>query len=286
MDLDPKEYDLIREYVYEACGLIVDEQKKYLIQQRLGPLAEASGCSSFTDLHVKLNLPGSFDLHEKVIDAITTHETSFFRDNHPFMTFENHVCPHLLTIITKKQSLGISMGPKARIWCTASSTGQEPYSLAMLLSDFADNNSPTITSESFSILATDISHKSLDTAKAGTFSKHEISRGLATQKQERYFTQINNQWEIKKSIRSMVDFRHLNLTKPFNNNIGRFDVIVSRNILIYFDEETRREIFEQFFQVLNDGGFLMLGSTESIYGMTERFESCRFGETLIYRKKM
>lgn len=284
MDLAPEEYNLIRNYVYEACGLIIEEQKQYLIKQRLGPLAEEFGCNSFTDLHVKLKQPGAIHLHEKVIDAITTHETSFFRDNHPFETFEKHVCPYLAEIILAKQALGISMEPKARIWCTASSTGQEPYSLAMLLNDFVDRSRSTITTENFNILATDISHKSLNTARAGKYSHHEISRGLAAQKQERYFVKTSNQWEIKKAIRSMVEFRHLNLTKPFNN-IGRFDVIMSRNILIYFDEATRKKIFEQFFQVLNDGGFLVLGSTESIYGMTERFETCRFGETLLYRKK-
>lgn len=284
MKLERQEFVLLQGYIHELCGLAIDDQKQYLVQQRLEPLAVACKCQSFGEFHACLRGGGVPALATEVINAITTNETYFFRDEHPFATIQATIFPQLAAAVRKRFMSG-GFGAKIRIWCAASSSGQEPYSLAMLIDEFvAANGQLGVSRDHFSILGTDISPKMGARFLAGSYNQFEVMRGLSPARLQRYFDREGDSWTVKASLRKMVEFRCLNLTKPFQG-LGRFDFILCRNVLIYFDEAARSRVFEQFHQMLEDDGYLLLGSTENVYGLTARFESQRLGETLVYRKK-
>lgn len=286
MDLSQIEFELLRDRIYDLCGLIIDDNKKYLIKQRLEPLARLEGCASFTELYGRLQSTAVNGLGAMVIDAMTTNETSFFRDGHPFVTFQDHILPRLAARLTRGLLPGMSANRQARIWSVASSTGQEPYSLAMLIDEFlGSGQNPGLRLDNFSILATDISRPILQRAMAGTYTRRELERGVATLRINRHFLGQGDLFTISPALRQMVEFRQLNLVQPFPN-LGVFDVIFCRNVLIYFDEPTRKRIFAQFQRILHAEGILVLGATESTYGMTDAFVSERFGPTILYRKNV
>ena len=283
--LTEEEYKLLMKYIYSICGITLNEDKKYLIHQRLEPLAESMQCS-MSELVRKIASNPDFHLRDKMIVAITTNETFFFRDLHPFETFRQFMLPRLSEIVRQRKTrMPQRRGPKASIWSCACSTGQEPYSLSMILYEYVQfNKSLGIEFDDFSILATDISSRVLSKAIAGEYTESEMSRGITSMHKTFYFDETNKQWSVKQFLRKIIEFRTVNLIEPFSY-LGSFDIIFCRNILIYFDDETKKRILEQFYSMLAPDGILLLGATENIYTLSEKFESRHIGETVLYLKK-
>jgi chemotaxis protein methyltransferase CheR len=282
MDLSPVTFDELRRLIHRLCGLVIADDKEYLIRHRLESLVKSSGCRSFDDFLGKLTSPDSLSLQEAVVEAITTQETSFFRDRHPFEAIRDRILPEMAS------SLRIAESPygrrKIRVMCCGASTGQEPYSLAMLISEYsAMRPSVEIAETDFSILAIDISTNALATAAAAKYSQREIDRGLTPEQVRRFFEREGDHWILKPSLRRLVEFRHINLMQPFAG-LGTFHLILCRNVLIYFDLAARQRICTQFYEMLAGGGWLVLGSAESLLGIDHQFQSLRHGDTLLFRK--
>lgn len=287
MDLSPALFTEMRNVIHRLCGLALGEDKLYLVQQRLEPLVRASGCIDYDSFSSKLRGPSGPQLGEAIIEAITTSETSFFRDGHPFVAFRAHILPWLTERILQRRKSGPGLsGPGVgRIWCTAAATGQEPYSLAMTLLDYlAATRLPGVTENDFSILGTDISARVLTAAREGLYSEREMQRGLPAEFRDRYFQRDGESWQLCERVRRLVAFRQLNLVHT-HIGLGLFDVIFCRNVLIYFDEATRRAICNRLWDLLAPSGLLVLGSIENLYGISTRFESMHLGETIVYRKR-
>jgi chemotaxis protein methyltransferase CheR len=277
MHLSQATFDELRAAIHRLCGLVIPPDKAYLVRHRLEPVAHAHGCATFRDFGIKLRTCASTALHDAIIEAITTSETSFFRDGHPFEAFRLHILPRLAEVARRRQT-------PARIWCAAASTGQEPYSVAMLVHDYIGANRGRGVKESdFTILATDISAKVLATAAAGEYQERDLARGLTPQQIQRYFQKNSNAWVLQDKIRKLVEFRRVNLVQPLLG-LGIFDLIFCRNVLIYFDDATRQQICRHLADMLTAEGYLILGSAENLYGVSDRFESITFGSTLVYRK--
>ena len=285
MELSRQEFVPLRDFIYDLCGLVIPDDKSYLIQQRLEPLVVNTGCKSFGEFYQKVKQNPPPKIEEQIINAITTGETSFFRDGHPFVTFKEYVLPNLGETIRKRKGRNkIRSGPKVSLWSAGSSTGQEPYSLAMLIHEYATaNRHLSILEEDFGLLATDISSEALSKAIAGEYTEMEVKRGLSPDRMAKYFVKDEKRWLVNSWIQIMVEFRQINLISPFTL-LGTFDVILCRNVLIYFDHTTKVDTIDQFYNMLCEGGFLILGATENLYAMTDKFESIHYGDTLIYRK--
>ena len=288
MELSREDFEKFSEYIREICGVFIREDKKYLIHQRLEDLVRASGCDNFSDFYRKVTLETSPDLHERIIAAITTHETSFFRDGHPFEALKKHILPELGARIKRLKRAHKDKAPgrpKLRFWSAAAATGQEPYSLAILIHEYALGNYYFgISVDDFEILATDISSSVLAKAAAGSYNKVEISRGLPPEVREKYFHQDGNCWTVNDEIRKMVQFKKLNLADSFGL-LRSFDVIFCRNVLIYFDKDTQKKLVDRLYDKLNRDGILILGSSENLHGISARFHQFSVGETFLYRKK-
>lgn len=287
MELSRYEFSLLNHYILNLCGIAISEDKTYLIQQRLEPLAVDAGCKCFAELYQKLAQGPHLELRERVVNAITTNETSFFRDGHPFTTFKHYILPRLGKIVLDRKSGGFSeKESKVCLWSAGASTGQEPYSLAMLIHEYAEENRPSgISSEDFELLATDVSSETLSKAMSGVYSEMEVKRGLSPERLQAYFRRDGANWVIGRSIRNMVKYRQINLAKPFTV-LGGFDMILCRNVLIYFDNTVKMSILKQFHNMLSKGGFLVLGAAEHLHGITDIFEPIPRGNTIIYQKPL
>lgn len=293
MELSQREFELLRQYIHDICGLAIADNKTYLIKQRLEPLVLKAGCSSFGEFYRELRKGDDGEsqilpqVEEKIINAITTHETSFFRDGHPFETIKRYLLPQLAQIIIKRKSGPKQRkGSKVRIWSAGTATGQEPYSLAMLIHEFT--NSPiclnNVVKEDFGLLATDISSTMIAKSMTAKYTQFEIKRGLNADRLGKFFFKEKDHWTIKSQIRSMVEFRQVNLIEPFQM-LGGFDVILCRNVLIYFDNPTKEYILDQFHEILSDKGWLVLGATENIFNLSNKFKTIHVGETILYQRK-
>nr|MBF0220906.1 chemotaxis-specific protein-glutamate methyltransferase CheB [Desulfobulbaceae bacterium] len=285
-DLPEKAFSFLQRYIHEKCGIKINSDKNYLFQHRLFPVLQEEGFENFIDftLHLRRN-KASDELQMKIINAIIINETSFFRDIYPFELFKELICPKILDYCrTPAVSICPATSPK-RIWCVASSTGQEAYSLAMLIDEFFEEKMLDATKKKdLQILATDISVANLERAVKGEYNDFEISRGLSAERRSRYFKKDGNSWQVTDRIQNSVEFKALNLTKPFADKLGKFDVIVCRNVLIYFDNETRERIFKQFHSMLKNDGFLLLGSTENILTQSHIFKSNRQNKATFFTK--
>jgi chemotaxis protein methyltransferase CheR len=233
----------------------LSSDKQYLIESRLLPLARKAGLTGIGDLVQKIKA-GSEATVVDVVEAMTTNETFFFRDKVPFENVRDTVLPRLLQVRANRRSL--------RIWCAAASTGQEPYSLAMILKEALPAGWRA------EIVATDLSQDVLEKAKSGIYSQFEVQRGLPIQMLVKHFKQVGDVWQLNADIRAMVQFRQLNLLQDFSH-LGTFDVIFCRNVLIYFDQDTKAVIFERMAKVLEADGTLLLGAAESVVGITDAF---------------
>ena len=273
--LSDTEFKQLRDYIEKSCGIALGDEKAYLIENRLVGLLTEVGCASFGELYRKAVSEPRFGLRDKIVDAMTTNETSWFRDVYPFDIFEN--------TLLKKYTQQIVSGSrnKIRIWCAASSTGQEPYSLAMTLQEYSRKVSvqPLPCTE---IVATDISPSVLFLAIAGRYDQLSMSRGMPLELRDRYFTSDGKYWQLQEIVRKMVAFKKLNLQESFAS-LGKFDIVFCRNVLIYFSDSFKRTLFSRFAETLNPGGILFLGASESISSYTDRFTLMNQGKHLYYQ---
>jgi chemotaxis protein methyltransferase CheR len=256
--MTPVEFDFLRQLLKDRSGLVLTGDKQYLVESRLMPIARKAGLSRLGDLVQRLK-GGPEALVVDVVEAMTTNESFFFRDKSPFDLFRDTVMPTLLAARAPQRHI--------RIWCAAASTGQEPYSLAMCLHEMAER----IAGWKIELLATDLSTEVLEKAKAGLYSQFEVQRGLPIGLLVKYFTQVGELWEIAPYIRSMVQFRPLNLLNSFSH-LGTFDVVFCRNVLIYFDLDTKVDVLGRIARILQPDGYLLLGAAETVVGLTDAFK--------------
>ncbi|WP_169568119.1 CheR family methyltransferase [Sneathiella limimaris] len=254
--MNSQDFQLFSTLVRDRSGLVLSEDKVYLLESRLVPLARQRGLNTLEDLANELRRSNDEKLKEDITEAMTTNETFFFRDNKPFDIFKENILPHLLKTRSANKTL--------RIWNAACSTGQEPYSVAMLLKEEAAK----MAGWRVEILATDISNEVLEKAKSGLYSQFEVQRGLPIQLLIKYFQQIGEMWQIDSSIRAMVKFQKLNLLEPLSS-LGTFDVIFCRNVLIYFDHPTKAQVLKQMHKIMARDGALFLGGAETVLGICD-----------------
>jgi chemotaxis protein methyltransferase CheR len=255
----PLDYEFLRKLLKERSGLDLSADKQYLIESRLAPLARKAGLSGISELVLKMKPGAAEPLIAEVVEAMTTNETFFFRDKTPFDHLKDTMLPAVLQARAARRAL--------RIWCAASSTGQEPYSIAMCLKGLG----AAIAGWKVDIVATDLSLGVLEKSKAGIFSQFEVQRGLPIQLLVKHFTQVGDMWQLNADIRSMVQHRQLNLLQDFGH-LGTFDIIFCRNVLIYFDQDTKAGIFERMSRLVDSDGFLVLGAAESVVGISDAFK--------------
>jgi chemotaxis protein methyltransferase CheR len=259
MALSSFDLDLIRRLVRERSGIVLGADKTYLIESRLLPVAKLHGLDSLDLLCLRLRGGNANDLQRQVIEAMTTNETLFFRDSHPFETLTKVVLPDLISRRLAQKRLVI--------WCAAASTGQEPYSVAMAIRD----QLPSLLHWQLRIVATDIATDVLAKAKAGIFSQLEVSRGLPPAFQNRFLIKVGHEWQLKDEIRKMIEFRELNLLESYGV-VGTADVVLMRNVLIYFDIETKRQILAKVKRTLAPDGYFFLGGAETTLNLDESYE--------------
>ena len=257
--MNSADFEFISGLLKEGSGLVLTADKGYLLESRLGPVAHKYGHADLAALIAALRLTPRGQLLTDVIEAMTTNESFFFRDGKPFDMFRTKFLPDILARNAATRSL--------RIWCAAASTGQEPYSLAMLLTEEAKN----LEGWNCQILATDISNEALERARSGIYTHFEVQRGLAIQRLIKFFEKQGELWQIKPEIRNMVQYRQFNLLqdpRPF----GHFDVVFCRNVLIYFDQPTKTRVLNSIATVLDKEGVLMLGGAETVFGISDVFK--------------
>jgi chemotaxis protein methyltransferase CheR len=256
--VSPPDYEYLRKLLKDHSGLDLSADKQYLIESRLLPLSRKCGLVGINELVQKMK-GGAATLVSQVVEAMTTNETFFFRDKVPFDHFHDAVMPEMLEARAARKSI--------RIWCAAGSTGQEPYSLAMCLKEM----SAALAGWRVEIIATDLSQEVLEKSKSGIYSQFEVQRGLPIQLLVKYFKQNGELWQINADIRAMVQHRQLNLLHDFSQ-LGVFDVIFCRNVLIYFDQDTKINIFGRLAKTMEADGFLVLGAAETVVGLTDVFK--------------
>jgi chemotaxis protein methyltransferase CheR len=268
--LSSTDCNFIRTLVRRRSGIVLEEEKVYLVETRLTALARREGLTSAEALLAKFRMQSSNGLQDKIVEALTTNETSFFRDLQPFEALRQVVLPELLKRREQQRRLFI--------WCAASSSGQEPYSLAMLLHD----HFPALTSWNVRILATDLSLEMLERARRGVYSHFEVNRGLPAPLLVKFFERQGLEWRLKDSLRRMVEFRQLNLVEPWPSMFAP-DIIMMRNVLIYFDVETKKVILGKARRLLPPDGYLFLGGAETPMNLDDSFERISFDRSGCYR---
>lgn len=256
--MTPADYDYLRKLVKERSGLVLSADKQYLVESRLLPVAHRAGLVSLSELVVKLKNARNEALVVEIAEAMTTNESFFFRDKLPFEHFRNTIMPALLA--------ARSPGRPIRIWCAAAATGQEPYSLAISLKEMGDQ----IRGHEIEIVATEFASQILEKARSGLFSQFEVQRGLPIQLLVKYFDQVGGSWQITPNVRAMVQFRLFNLLHEFTH-LGRFDLVFCRNVLIYFDHETKTQVLDRMGRITEPDGYLVLGAAETVVGLTDSF---------------
>ena len=256
--MTPQDFDYLRQMLRQRSGLVLSAEKQYLAESRLLPLARKHGLASLTELVARLRAATIAPLDVEVVEAMTTNESFFFRDKVPFEHFRAVIMPALIAAREKEKRI--------RIWCTACACGQEPYSLAMSLKEFGRE----LAGWRVEIIATDISNDVLEKAKTGIYSQFEVQRGLPIQNLVKFFAQVGEAWQIAPEIRAMVQFRPLNLLHDFSG-LGSFDLVFCRNVLIYFDQDTKISVLNRIARQMPADGFLILGAAETVVGLTDAF---------------
>jgi chemotaxis protein methyltransferase CheR len=255
-----QEFEFFRKFLRERSGLVLTPDKQYLLESRLMPVARKAGVASLPELAAKLSRASMFDpLAIQVVEAMTTNESFFFRDKTPFENFQQVMIPHFLQSRAKDRRI--------KIWCAAASTGQEPYSLAITIREMAAK----LAGWRIEITATDLSVEVLEKAKAGIYTQFEVQRGMPINMLLKYFEQSGETWKIDPSLRSLITWKQLNLLDDFRH-LGTFDVVFCRNVLIYFDNETKSAVLEKTAKMLAPDGFLVMGAAETVVGLTTTFK--------------
>jgi chemotaxis protein methyltransferase CheR len=273
--ITPEEMPVWTRYIKEICGIHLDDSKAYLVETRLGSLLSEAGASNFSELFYKARADASCKLRGKVIEAITTNETSFFRDTTPFELLRHKLIPDLID-----RRNGSGARTPIRIWSAACSTGQEAYSTAIVLKELLGD----LTRYDIRILGTDISNKVVAQASYGEYSRLELERGLPPETLARHFNASGDQWRVHDEIRALANFRTMNLLEPFSFP-HPFDIIFCRNVAIYFTEADKIRLFRNLTRYLARDGCLIIGSTESISGLCPELESKRYLRAVYYQWK-
>lgn len=275
--ITPNEITTISKYIYDISGIFLDKNKTYLFETRLNSIVQELGCKSYLELHNKAKGDRSKAIERRIIDAISTNETLFFRDKGPFELLQHKLLPE---IIDARTPASPTLKTSIKIWSAAASTGQELYSIAIVIKELLSD----LSKFNIKLLGTDISDNAIAQASYGKYNKFEIERGLPKGQLQKYFTAAGEFWKIKDDIRAMVNFRKMNLMMPFTG-IGKFDIIFCRNVAIYFTMPDRKKLFNKIADCLADDGFLVIGSTESLTGVCPRFIPKRHLRSIFYQKK-
>lgn len=271
MTIATSDFEAIRQLVYRRAGIVLEPGKEYLVESRMHPILRERSFDDFGQLVGALQGPGARALEDQIVEAMTTNETSFFRDFHPFEALREEILPPLLQRNASARKL--------RIWCGACSSGQEPYSIGMVLKEHFGSQ---LADWRVQIVGTDISQQMLEKSTKAAYSELEINRGLPAKLMVKYFQRVGLQWQVKPELRELMEFRQLNLVQNWSG-LGHFDVVFLRNVLIYFDADTKRRILAQLKTVLDPGSTLFLGGAETVINVADDFEICRLGRTVVYR---
>lgn len=275
ISLSVQEFALWSRYIYEICGIHLDSSKSYLVETRLKELLRTTGARSYGDLYGMILADASRKLRRQVIESITTNETSFFRDASPFELLRHKLIPEL---IDRRRQQGKVPVP-IRIWSAACSSGQEVYSIAFVLKELLGN----LQAYDIRILGTDISDKMVAQASRGFFSALEVGRGLPPEGISRHFVAEAGSWKVRDEIRALTSFRTLNLLEPFSFPVP-FDIILCRNVAIYFNEADKVRLFRAIGRCLSTEGVLLIGATESLSGLCPEYVSQRYHRSVFYHK--
>lgn len=271
--IKPDEIQLFAKYIHGVSGIHIEASKAYLLETRLGRLLEAEGCATYGEFYHKVKSDRSEALEKKVVDAITTNETLFFRDANPFELLRHKIIPEVIDYHASH-----TVAAPIRIWSAACSTGQEVYSIAIVLKELLGRANLV----NIDLMGTDLSDAAVKQASYGAYNKFEIERGLPKNQLQRYFVSSGENWKVKDDIRSMATFRKFNLMQPFSA-LGKFDIIFCRNVAIYFTLEDRKKLFNKIADALEPNGFLIIGSTESLTGVCPRFVPKRHLKSIFYQ---
>ena len=272
-ELDDKSYHQFRTFLEQQCGIVLGENKQYLVKSRLAPLMAKFDVASLGELVARTLSPIERQLRAAVIDAMTTNETLWFRDDYPFQLLGKKILPDL-----------VGRRTPVKIWSAASSSGQEPYSIAMIVLEYQQRN-PGAFPGGVQVIGTDISPTMLEHCKYGHYDSLALARGLSPERKRQFFEHGNNDMlKIKDHVKKMVSFRPLNLLNSYSL-MGRFDIVFCRNVLIYFSPEIKAQIIAQINGVLNPSGHLFLGASESLSGLNQDFNMLRCNPGIVYQKK-
>ena len=272
--LQPEEQKALAAYIYAICAVSLDQTKGYLMEGRLAGLVEETGCGSYSRLIDRAKAESSKALERRIVDAITTNETLFFRDTAPFDLLRHKIVPDLID----RRSKGGA--PRIRIWSAACSTGQEIYSIAILLKELLGDPDRY----GVRLIGTDISDQAVARASRGWYNDMEVSRGLPDGLREKYFARLGGGWQIRDEIRGMATFKHMNLMGDLSP-LGKFDIIFCRNVAIYFSEPDKVSLFRRIERVLEPNGYLVIGAMESLNGLCPQFEPKRHLRSVFYQVK-
>ena len=276
ISVTPEEFKTFAQYILEISGIALEKGKEYLLETRLNPLLVKYECKSYGELLRRSKSDFKKEIENQIIDAISTNETYFFRDKSPFQLLQHKIFPDLIDQRSKSK-IG---RPTLRLWSAANSTGQEIYSIAMTLLEMG------VTPKDYNIklFGTDISDAAISQASYGAYNKFEVARGLDPARLNRYFDPLGDKYKIKDELRAMAQFKKMNLMKPFMG-IGKFDIVLCRNVMIYFTTEDRRKIYSNIAKVLEPDGYLLIGSTESLVNDTDLFVSSKYLNSVFYQFK-
>ncbi|MFT5706241.1 MAG: chemotaxis protein methyltransferase CheR [Oceanospirillaceae bacterium] len=261
-------------YLEDSCGIVLTDNKQYLVQCRLAKLMNENNFSGLEQLVAAMSKPSGKKLTNDVVDAMTTNETLWFRDSHPYEVLRKKLFPEFLN----------SSSSRMKVWSAACATGQEPYSMSMAASEYIEANS-RIRGAKIDIIATDISPTALSVAKKGEYELFALGRGLSKERQKKFFTEIDNDtWKINQQIQASIAFKSINLLDSYAM-IGRPDVIFCRNVLIYFSSDLKHKILQKLHAQLKPGGYLVLGASESLTGLSDKFEMVHCHPGILYKAK-
>jgi len=270
MAINPNDFDFIRKLIKERSAIILEPGKEYLVESRMWPLVNQEGLKTIEELVQKLKTQLRGPFAQKVVDAMTTNETSFFRDLHPFEALKKVVIPEMIKLRAKEKTLSL--------WCGASSSGQEPYTILMLLRE----NFPELANWKFTFIASDLSTEMLTRCREGIYSQLEVNRGLPAMLLVKYFQRENMTWRVKPEFRKQIDFRQVNLAERWPI-MPKMDIVMMRNVLIYFDVQTKKQILGNIRQLLKPDGYMFLGAAETTLNLDDKFVRVQFPQAGCYK---
>jgi chemotaxis protein methyltransferase CheR len=264
-------FQFISNLVRERSAISLEPGKEYLVESRLAPVARDNGLASLEDLVAAIRQPGAQNLTRQVVEAMTTNETSFFRDIHPFDALRQQILPELINKRSKERTLCI--------WSNACSSGQEPYTIAMILRE----HFPELSGWTVRLVGSDLSTQILKRAREGVFNQTEVNRGLPAPLLVKYFQKEGLQWRIKDELRRMVDFHQINLVETWPATLPKMDIVFLRNVLIYFQPETKKAILDKLKNSLRPDGYLFLGGAETTMNLDSSFNRVQLDRTVCYQ---